>query len=387
MAEKDLYEDLCNFYEFILGPLPRREEFKQNLPNLVTEEDLSIFFLLPISGPITMKKLAKKAKMPSDELNKKLDRLASEGFVLAYEGQEGPTYERLEVSYMSEFQVRKKEDTPQRTFYAKFFNNYLEGNRTGGLTTKTPGFRVLPDEASLKAEMKSRAISVNAVIPDPQQVLSLDVISEVIKREEKWIGVAECYCRKTKQLIDEGCGHPLETCLVFNETAQWLIKAGVARKIDYEEAMGIARQCEEQGLVHQADNCEENIRAICNCCPCCCGALKMHERGAINVTAPSRYVAAFDENKCELLDDCISCCPTHARYIQNERMVINTDLCIGCGLCVTACPQGANSMVPREKPFKIPRTRKKLYNKMGREALLGIAKKKILRTKEGAGEI
>jgi ferredoxin len=54
-------------------------------------------------------------------------------------------------------------------------------------------------------------------------------------------------------------------------------------------------------------------------------------------------------------------------------------LCEGCGLCVTACTQGANQMIPRKQPPKVPQTFGRLYGKLGREALLGMAKNKILR--------
>ena len=57
MAKKDLFSDLCDFYEFMLGPLPRREEFKRTPQDTVTGEELSVFFLLPLSGSIMSEEL------------------------------------------------------------------------------------------------------------------------------------------------------------------------------------------------------------------------------------------------------------------------------------------------------------------------------------------
>jgi Fe-S-cluster-containing hydrogenase component 2 len=383
MGQKDLYEDLCKYYEFMLGPLPRRAEFKQALKDIVTPEDLAVFLLVPFFGRTTLKKLKKKSKMPAEELNERLDRLVSEAFVLAYESQEGPTYERMNVSFMTEQQVRKPEDTSRRTFFAEFFDAFMERQGAAGLPFKTAGFRVLPVEEAVTGETEARTIPLGAKIPDRRQALPLDVISEVVKREEAWIAVAECYCRKTKDLVGKGCEHPLETCFTFNDLAQGLVKTGYGRKIGYDEAMQILRQCEEAGLVHHIDNCLEDARTLCNCCPCCCAAIKIsgqrQEQGQTSIIAPSRYVAEHDAAKCTLQEDCVSRCPARARSIRSGRLVMEPALCTGCGLCVTACTQGANRMILREQPSKIPRTRKGLYGKLGREALLGLAKNKILR--------
>ena len=267
------------------------------------------------------------------------------------------------------------------------YDEFMEGQGRARLPFKTPGFRVLPVEETLTGEKRTQAIGLDAVIPDQRQVLPLDVISELIKREEAWIAVAECYCRKTKSLVGQGCAHPLDTCMTFNELAQGLVKTGYGRKIDYEEAMRIVRQCEEAGLVHHVDNCLENARTLCNCCPCCCAAIKIseqrREQGEASIIAPSRYVVEYNAAKCTLREDCISRCPAHARSILNGRVVIDTAICTGCGLCVTACTQGANRMVLRDRPSKIPRTREKLYSKIGRELIWGVAKNKILRRSSG----
>jgi len=69
----------------MLGPLPRREEFKRTLQDTVTADELAAFFLLPFSGSIPLEKLkkkAQKAKIPVEYLRARLDRLASEGFTL-----------------------------------------------------------------------------------------------------------------------------------------------------------------------------------------------------------------------------------------------------------------------------------------------------------------
>jgi Pyruvate/2-oxoacid:ferredoxin oxidoreductase delta subunit len=379
--DQDVFERLCKFYEFTMGKIPWREEFKRTLRETVSAEELSVFFLLPFVRSISLDKLEKKARkagISAQDLYTRLTRLADEGFIVAYETPEEQTYERGHPVFMTEQQVRKPEDTPRRTFYAQFFNTFLEGDSADAMPTKTPYFRVLPVEATLTGKTGTKKVIVDEAIPDPRGVLPLDVLSEIVKQDTTLIGVAECYCRKTKRILGQGCEHPLETCFVFNELADTLIRHGHARQIEYDEAMQILRQCEELGLVHSADNCEREILSVCNCCSSCCILIKTWMRGQTNAGAPSRYAPLHDADRCTLCESCISRCPVEARAIRDGRMIVDVERCLGCGLCVTACPASANRMTLRDKPPKMSRTNTALFDKISREAAIGIVKNKLL---------
>jgi len=64
--EKDLDEDLVRFYEFQLGEMPKRADFKRALAMSFTQKDLWTFFLLPFLGTITEAKLGKKGSQGWD---------------------------------------------------------------------------------------------------------------------------------------------------------------------------------------------------------------------------------------------------------------------------------------------------------------------------------
>lgn len=401
MAKRDYYEDICKYWEFILGEIPYRNELKETLKKIVAAEDLQIFFLLPLLGNITLTKLKKKAKMPPDELREKLKRLASEGFVVAYKIKNDYAYERSGDVYMFEQQVRKKEDTPQRTFFAKFFNTLaIEAEMGDAGLNKTPLYRVLPAEPAIMKSTELRTIDINVMVPDPRGVLPIDIITEMIRKDDSLIGIAECFCRKTKKILGESRDHPLhydfapfsglprdtkrknsdflETCLVFNEQAQTLIEHGFARKIDYNEAIQILKDCEARGFIHNVDNCEGQIRVLCNCCSCCCAPIKSLIRGKTNILAPSRYVVDFDAEKCENCRTCVSRCLIGARSIVYDKVATDTDRCIGCGLCVTTCPAAASKIVLlRKKAGKFSRSYAELRKKIGMEALVSLVKRKI----------
>jgi hypothetical protein len=53
---KDLYEKLCSYYEFMLGPLPWRDEFKRALRDTVSEDELVVFFGIPFSGSLPIER-------------------------------------------------------------------------------------------------------------------------------------------------------------------------------------------------------------------------------------------------------------------------------------------------------------------------------------------
>ncbi len=379
MRKRNLYDELCRFYELILGTLPMRAEFRQVLEEMVAEDDLRAFFVLPLTGPMPLARVARRAArqgLTGEQVRGMLDRLAAEGFVIAYHGPQGPTYERGNVIFLTEQQVRKLDDCPRRTLLAHFFNEAMEiAGRN--LPTKTPYFRVLPAEATLRKDAPRRTIVVDEVIPDPSGVLPIDIVSEMV-RETRLIGLAECYCRKTKRIVGEGCDHPLDTCFVFNELAETLITNGFARPISYDEAMTIIWRCEQEGLVHNVDNCRGQIRALCNCCACCCAVVKTWQRGQRNAGGPSRYVVRFDPTKCTRVGACVSVCPSGARRIEDGHIAVDAAACVGCGLCVTACPESANRLVPREALPPMPRTNPELYAKIGREALIGMVKRRIL---------
>ena len=131
---------------------------------------------------------------------------------------------------MTEQQVRKREDTPLRTSYAMLMNSVIKGE-LGSVPNKTPYYRTVAVEAALTSAPSTRKITVEVSVPDPRAVLPLDVVSKMAA-QQALVGVAECYCRKTKKVLGQECEHPLETCLVFNEIAESLIEAGIARKID-----------------------------------------------------------------------------------------------------------------------------------------------------------
>lgn len=377
MKKKDLYEELLKYYEFLTEATRNREAFKDALRQTVTPEEVEVFFLLPFIGGISFDKLeslADKKSINTEQLQPALDRLAREGFILAYQTPRGRAFERSHIAHLSEQQVRKQEDTARRKVYAEWWNGSAEG-RTKPLS-KTPYYRVVPVEAALTHTPATRKIDIEVTVPDPRAVLPLDMVSKMVATRSV-IGVAECTCRKTQKVIGEGCEHLLETCFVFNELADTLIGAGIARKLDYSEALRILGECNAAGLVHNIDNAEGEFTSLCNCCPCSCVLFKTVGRGATNTMAVSRYIASLDTVKCQGIGACATICPARAITMNGERASLDQSRCVGCGKCVVNCPSGAIKLVQRLKEPKMYPTYKSLWGHIAYEAFVEKTRNKI----------
>jgi NAD-dependent dihydropyrimidine dehydrogenase PreA subunit len=378
MTPKDLYEDLTRFYEFQLGSLPHRQEFKVALKSTFALEDVRIFFRLPFLGTLSAEQFEQKllkAGISGSEMRQAVQRLVAEGMIDTYVGAKGRVYGRSPFIALIELQVRMKQDSPMRAVCSKVMDALIEGGAEV-IPTRTPYYRVLAVESTLTGAQRPGGIALNAEIPDPRQVLPIDVVSKMVKEAEV-IAVSDCYCRATKRLLGEDCGHPLETCFYFNELGLIKLETGYARRIDNAEALRILRQCEQAGLVHNVSNCEGKIQTLCNCCSCSCAVLKAVVRGQKNVAAPSRYQAVLAAEKCKLHGNCVEVCPVSVFSIQDGRLGMYRERCIGCGQCASACPEQALEMQPRQKPPRVYPDNAALFRKINMEAMVGLVSKKI----------
>jgi len=374
----DLYEEVCKYYEFGIGSIPSRDEFISILKQTATPRELEIFVMTPLAGTVTLDKLeshAAKKAIPVEELHKAMKKLAEHGFVITYQTPKGRGYERSHLLYLAEQHVRRREDTPLRTAYARLFVNFING-RIAPKHSKTPSYRVLAVEAALTPATKTRKIRIEVTVPDPRAVLPLDIVSKMVA-EQSLIAVAECTCRKTKKVLGDECKHPMETCFSFNDLAESLIEIGIARKLDLDEALKILADCEAKGLVHNVDNCEGKLRSLCNCCEHASILINAASRGNTNTMAFSRFMSTVDQSRCTGIGTCIKMCPAKAIAAKDGKAFVDQNKCIGCGQCVSRCASGAIKLVPRMKNSKIYSTCKDLWNQIGKEALTGEVLAKI----------
>jgi ferredoxin len=152
-----------------------------------------------------------------------------------------------------------------------------------------------------------------------------------------------------------------ETCLLFGDFAKETVASGVGRSLSKEEMLGMIERANEIGQVLQPQNIQDP-KFICCCCGCCCAILKTVK----NLPRPAEYFDTnyFAEVDGELCTECRNCsdrCEMDA--IEGNGGPSSVDLlrCIGCGLCVSTCPEGAIQLREKEEARTPPRSQDDLY--------------------------
>ena len=70
--------------------------------------------------------------------------------------------------------------------------------------------------------------------------------------------------------------------------------------------------------------------------------------------ATSGFEARVDPDLCTGCGVCSDArCPMEAIEMQDEKAIVHLEKCIGCGLCVTACPVEAIALARRAEPPEI----------------------------------
>ncbi|MFW9993904.1 MAG: 4Fe-4S binding protein [Candidatus Odinarchaeota archaeon] len=199
-----------------------------------------------------------------------------------------------------------------------------------------------------KKRWQAITIPVNIKIENRQMALDLAKCHQILTRAGK-IALGDCICRTTLQ----NCDLPRKTCIFFDDRAEMVVKQGRAEWITQEQAKEIVSMTQGQGLVHlamyQTASEARFPSEICSCCPCCCQALqglqKMNMKGLVK---KNDLVATFDPETCSQCGTCVDRCQFGARMLDsNNNIVFRENLCFGCGLCVTTCPENSIKLVSR----------------------------------------
>lgn len=183
-------------------------------------------------------------------------------------------------------------------------------------------------------------------LTDLEHIIPYALARDIILHQPDHIAVLECPCRAARA---NPC-QPLDVCLIVGEPFASLVVEHHPRRsrfITRDEAIQILRAEHERGHVHHAffkDAMLGRFYAICNCCPCCCGAMQAWRNG-VPMLASSGYVSRVDAERCAGCGDCASSCPFGAISVVNGVARVDTGICMGCGVCVSKCLSEALSLV------------------------------------------
>lgn len=231
------------------------------------------------------------------------------------------------------------------TEFAHLIENYFQQTFQQTLTV-TPQFH--------------RVIPVNETVKNDMAVYPYESAAGIVEEAKAW-GVQDCICRVQKNLIGDGCDHPVDVCMVFAQRPDVFNGHAVIRPLTMSEAMDTLKRAADAGLVHSVSNSKSGTTYICNCCTCSCGILRgMAEVGIANVVARSAFVNTVDADVCQGCETCIEYCQFDALALAQDDFIIevNAVRCVGCGVCVPVCPDQALLLVrrPEDQIKSIPET-------------------------------
>ncbi len=201
--------------------------------------------------------------------------------------------------------------------------------------------KVLPLASAKQLVMVNEDVefrNLESIIPYPKA-------RDIILKNPDHIVALQCPCRSS---LDDPC-LPLDVCLIVGEPFSSYIRKHHPEKsrwITHEQAQLILEAEHERGHVHHAffkDAMLDRFYAICNCCPCCCGAMQSMRRGT-PMLASSGYVSRLDEDLCIGCGNCMDVCPFGAITLIDSLARINEAMCMGCGVCRTVCLEGGLSL-------------------------------------------
>jgi DNA-binding Lrp family transcriptional regulator len=241
--------------------VPKTKEVDEMLKVLFTEEEAEFLthFTAPYQDGQTVDQIAEKIEKPREKVQAIVDRLVSRGLLFKFASRRDNTvYYTLMplIPGIFEFYFASGRDSDEKRKVAELFEKYyLNGFGMEIGASNYPAMRVVPVE---------KTITLNTKIDAELSIFPFEKMSEFVATSRK-IAVINCACRTKKK-----CIHPLETCVVFDASAEFMVERGFGRYLSIEEALKLLEETEKAGLVHCAMNTQTKPQFICNCCTCAC---------------------------------------------------------------------------------------------------------------------
>ena len=260
------YEQLVDRLNRFPQGAPASDLLHGILEMLFSEREAGLVALLPIK-PFTASQAASVWKISEPEARKVLEELAGRAILLDIEDREGELLYVLPPPMAGFFEfslMRLRGDIDQKVL-SELFYEYI--------TVEEEFIKKLFTEGQTQL---GRTFVQEAAIPadNTLQVLDYERASEVIESASHR-GVGMCYCRHKAQHVERACDAPMDICMTFNTTAASLTRHGFAREIDAAEGLDLLQQAQAENLVQFGENVQRRVNFMCNCCGCCCEAMKI----------------------------------------------------------------------------------------------------------------
>lgn len=330
MTQTDVYAELMEKLHS-----SKSEYLRRILQKLVNPEEGQLLLDLPAEPA----ELARKWGLDEDTVNSKLQEFQERG--LAVKTRKGVQFDR-DVVQLHDSTLSSSEkwvDTELLDLWKEFHEcEWLQTMAGAPQGSYTRSVRVLP---AVKAIEQSPEISTDDLLPEEN-------IRELIKGADV-LSAVPCPCRRSLRR----CEAPIGNCLQFNRGAEHSINRGAGTRLSIEQAIAIADEAEEAGLIHTWPFAvSPTLHEICNCCSDCCMLFDPGLRFGIigQLLEKSRFRATVDRDLCNGCQDCVERCFFEAIEMtqlppgKKLKAAVDQEKCFGCGVCVLACEPGAITM-------------------------------------------
>ena len=359
VAHRDLATRLTRGLVAMVEPEDRaaREAWREILEILFSPEDAALAARLPIL-PTPVRKLTSRTGMDADTLRLRLEAMADRGLVLdVLDRRTGAMAYMLAPPVVGffEFSMMRLDDGLPKARLARAFEAYM-------------GADEFLEEVSAGRTVVGRTLLHETALFDDllPEVLDWERASAYVETADP-VCVTNCFCRHAAEHLGTRCDYPMETCLSLGHAAAYLVRHGLGRTVSNEEGLELLERARENGLVHIADNVQQEITYICSCCSCCCVELRSAQLG-MPAVQPSGFQPSCDAGRCSGCGRCVRACPVQAlslvpRAAQHAdgldlskplRAHIDTDRCLGCGVCIPVCPEDGLSIERRPEVPHVP---------------------------------
>jgi electron transport complex protein RnfB len=287
----------------------------------------------------TAEQISKRTGRSLDGLDVMLQRMGKKGQVFAIDFGGTSVYKMLPWAFgIYEFQLERIDRE-----FCELIEEYSDAFGREFFKNQPQFMRVLPIQEQIEGK---------------HQALPYEQVSFIVENSKSF-RIMDCICKKEKKIMGKPCDRPLQVCMSFApipgffEKGEW-----PGNVISKQEAYDILAKAEEDALVHLTWNEQSEMFFICNCCGCCCGVLQSINKLGIPAqdVINSAYYAVIDPDKCAFCGTCADeRCQVNAIEPGDDTYEVIHKKCIGCGLCISTCPEEAITLVRKdEKDYVIP---------------------------------
>jgi len=338
--------------------LPDHPAIRGMLAELFSPEECRVASVMPMKLSST-KRIASLAGLTVERTQEIVDTLVRRGLIVDLERPDGRVVYFLNPPVVGFFEfsmMRVRTDIDQDKVSRQMWD-YLRADPDMAFARMlfgAPTFIARP------------LVNEDAVRPASHtEILDWERGTQVIEDAGSW-AEGLCHCRHVARRLGRGCDYPPESCLSLGLGADYLVRNGMARRIDKARALQILDESRAHDMVQMCDNVKARPTYICNCCPCCCEMLEgirmLKTREAI---VTSGWLATPDDDACNGCNQCVKACPVEAIDLvpatpsakaprRKKRASVNADTCLGCAVCVKHCKFDALSMKRRPARLHTP---------------------------------